>query len=187
MVLPRNGRNGTIPEDVLKGSRDGGITLRIRTRPIAAVNVSEIELVSFDPEQCPHHRIRGPRDLSDVLPVEQRHRVVNGSRGYLESRNSRISIHNTLRKACTPYKCAIPTTTVHPSAPVPIKLNESSQSRMRTKKNLRLRSVKCRSPVTIRHRLDRESVPGRSTLTWTMKLPCSRRQVVPMNGWTDRP
>ena len=144
MVLPRSGRHGTIPEDVLKGSRDGRVTRRMRTRPIAAVNVPEIGLVSFNPKQCLDHRSRGPKDPYDVPPVEQRHRVVNGSRGYLESRNSRISIHNTLRKACTPYKCAIPTTTVHPSAPVPIKLNESSQSRMHKNKNLRLRSVKCR-------------------------------------------
>ena len=102
MVLSRSGRLGTILEDVLKGSRDGGVTRRMWTISIAAVNVPEIELVSFDPEQCLHRRSRGPRDPSDAPPVEQRHRVVDGSRGYLESCNSRISIYNTLRKACTP-------------------------------------------------------------------------------------
>ena len=177
MVLPRSSRHGTIPEDVLKGSQDKGVTRRMRTRPIAAVNVLEIELVSVDPKECLHHRSRGTRDPLDVPPVEQRHRVVSGSRGYLESRNSRVSIHNTLRKACTPYKCVITTTTVHPSAPVPIKLNESSQSRMRKKTNLRLRSVKCCSLVAIRHRLDRESVLGRSTLHMNDEITFSRRQV----------
>ena len=69
---------GRSQKDVLKGSRDGGVARRIRTRPIAAVNVRQIELVSFDPNQCLHHRSRVPRDPSDVPPLEQRHRVVNG-------------------------------------------------------------------------------------------------------------
>ena len=71
MVLPCSGRHGTIPEDVLKGSRDGGVTRRMRTRPIDPVNVPEIELVSFDLKQRLHHRSRGPRDPSDVPPIEQ--------------------------------------------------------------------------------------------------------------------
>uniref|UniRef100_M4BVD1 Uncharacterized protein n=1 Tax=Hyaloperonospora arabidopsidis (strain Emoy2) TaxID=559515 RepID=M4BVD1_HYAAE len=68
--------HGTFPEDVLKKNRDEGVTRRMRTRPIAAVNVPEIGLVSFDPKQCLHHRSRGPKDPYDVPPVEQRHRVV---------------------------------------------------------------------------------------------------------------
>uniref|UniRef100_M4BSM8 Uncharacterized protein n=1 Tax=Hyaloperonospora arabidopsidis (strain Emoy2) TaxID=559515 RepID=M4BSM8_HYAAE len=85
-----------------------------------------------------------------------------------------------------PYKFALPTTTVHLSATVPIKLKESSQSQMRKKTNLRLRSVKCHGPVTIRHRLDREIVSGRSTLLMDDEITLLQETgVVPMNGWTE--